>query len=155
MNQQTKTHQERVIATNKKAYHDYFIEDRFEAGLVLHGWEVKSLRAGRTQLKESYIILKKGEAWLIGAHISPLLTASTHINPDPIRTRKLLLHQREINKLRRAVEREGYTIVALDLHWQRNRAKLEIAIAKGKKQYDKRETEKRKDWERQKARLLK
>lgn len=145
----------RIIATNKKAYHDYFIENHYEAGLVLEGWEVKSIRAGRVQLKESYIILKGGEAWLIGAHISPLPTASTHINPDPLRTRKLLLNRRELNKLMTAKDRQGYTIVALDLHWKKNRVKAEIAMAKGKKRYDKRETEKRRDWEREKQRVMK
>jgi SsrA-binding protein len=141
------------LAENRKARHDYHIEDQFEAGLVLDGWEVKSLRAGRAQLKESYVIIKNGEAWLVGAHISPLATVSTHITPDPVRSRKLLLHQRELNKLIGAVQRKGYTIVPLNLHWKKGRAKLEIALAKGKKLYDKRETEKRRDWERQKQRL--
>ncbi len=154
MNKQSKKPTERSIATNKKAFHDYTIEERFEAGLVLEGWEVKSLRAGRIQLKESYVILKNGEAWLIGAHISPLTTASTHIHPDPIRTRKLLLHERELSKLFKAKEREGYTIVALDLHWLRNRVKVEIALAKGKKEHDKREATKQHDWAREKQRLL-
>ena len=153
MNKQT--HSNNLIASNKKALHDYFIEDRYEAGVMLQGWEVKSLRAGRVNLKESYILLKQGEAWLIGAHISPLDTASTHIHPDPIRTRKLLLHQRELNKLHVAKEREGYTIVALDLHWYKNRVKANIALAKGKKQFDKREVAKRKDWDREQRRLLK
>ncbi len=158
MNKQTKSkskQSQRIIASNKKARHDYFIEDRYEAGLVMEGWEVKSIRAGRVQLKESYIVLKNSEAWLIGAHISPLSTASTHINPDPVRTRKLLLNRRELNKLFTAKEREGYTIVALDLHWKKNHIKAEIALAKGKKLYDKRETQKRKDWEREKQRILK
>ncbi len=154
MNKQSKKSTERNIATNKKAFHDYIVEDRFEAGLVLEGWEVKSLRAGRIQLKESYVILKNGEAWLIGAHISPLNTASTHIHPDPTRTRKLLLHERELSKLFKAKEREGYTIVALDLHWLRNRVKIEIALAKGKKEHDKREATKQHDWAREKQRLL-
>ncbi len=153
MNKQSKP-VERLIASNKKAFHDYFIEDRFEAGLVLQGWEVKSLRAGRIQLKESYVILKKGEAWLIGVHISPLLTASTHINPDPVRTRKLLLNERELSKLHRAKEREGYTIVALDLHWHHNYVKAEIALAKGKKDHDKRAATKDREWDREKQRLL-
>ena len=145
----------RTIATNKKAFHDYFVEQRFEAGLALKGWEVKSLRAGRAQLKESYVILKHGEAWLVGAHISPLKTASTHVETDPTRSRKLLLHHRELNKLMSAKDREGYTIVALDLHWTNNHVKLEIATAKGKKQHDKRETQKRKDWDREKHRIMK
>ena len=153
MNKQSKA-VERLIASNKKAFHDYLIEDKYEAGLVLQGWEVKSLRAGRIQLKESYVILKHGEAWLIGAHISPLITASTHVNPDPVRTRKLLLHERELSKLHRAKEREGYTIVALDLHWYHNRVKVEIALAKGKKTHDKRAASKERDWQREKQRLL-
>jgi len=156
MNKQTKDKSvERLIASNKKAFHDYFIEQRFEAGLVLEGWEVKSLRAGRVQLKESYVVLKNGEAWLIGAHMSPLPTTSTHITADPVRTRKLLLHQRELAKLVVAKDRQGYTIVPLNLHWTHNRAKLEIAIAKGKKEHDKRESSKQKDWERERNRFLK
>lgn len=154
MNKQSKT-VERLIAANKKAFHDYTIEARFEAGLVLEGWEVKSIRAGKVQLKESYILLKKGEAWLIGAHISPLLSASTHIIPDPVRTRKLLLHERELSKLHRAKERDGYTIVPLDLHWHRNYIKAEIGIAKGKKTFDKRAATKEREWNREKQRLLK
>jgi SsrA-binding protein len=152
-----KNHQtpEKQIAGNKKAYHDYFIEERFEAGIALEGWEVKSIRAGRIQLKESYIILKNGEAWIIGAHISPLISASTHIHPDPTRTRKLLLHKKELNRLISAKEREGYTIVPLDLHWGKKRVKLEIAIAKGKKEYDKRDTIKNRDWQREQRRVLK
>ncbi len=142
-----------IIADNRKARHDYHIETQLEAGLVLEGWEIKSLRAGRAQLKESYVIIKGGEAWLVGAHISPLATASTHITPDPVRSRKLLLHHNELNKLTGAVQRKGYTIVPLNLHWKKGRAKLEIALAKGKKLYDKREAGKRRDWERQKQRL--
>ena len=146
----------RLIASNKKARHDYAIEAEFEAGLVLDGWEVKSIREGRAQLKESYIILKKGEAWLIGAHISPLKSASTHVDPDPIRSRKLLLNHREINKLFTAKDREGYTIVPLDLHWSvKNHVKMQIAIARGKKQHDKRAASKERDWQREKQRLLK
>jgi len=122
---------------------------------VLEGWEVKSIRDGRVQLKESYVLLKKGEAWLIGAHISPLPTASTHITPDPVRSRKLLLNQRELTKLQRACEREGYTVVALNFHWTKNRVKTEIALVKGKKLHDKRAAEKKKDWDREKHRLLK
>lgn len=145
----------RLIAQNKKARHDYSIEQTFEAGMVLEGWEVKSIRAGRVQLKESYITLHKGEAWLLGAHISPLPNVAEYINPDPTRSRKLLLNQKEISRLLSGKEREGYTIVPLDLHWTRNHVKAEIALAKGKKQYDKRETSKRRDWEREKQRLLK
>ncbi len=146
---------ERIIADNRKARHDYFIEQKFEAGLVLEGWEVKSLRDGRAQLKESYVIIKHGEAWLIGAHFSPLKTASTHITPDPIRTRKLLLHERELDKLKSAVERKGYTVVPVNLHWTRNRVKLEIGLAKGKQQHDKRESSKQADSKREIARALK
>ncbi len=146
---------ERLIASNKKAYHDYALETQFEAGLVLEGWEIKSIRDGHVQLKESYIMLKNSEAWLIGAHITPLKTASTHITPDPIRSRKLLLNRRELNKLASAKEREGYTIVPVDLHWFKNRVKIQIAIAKGKKQHDKRAAEKEKDWNREKLRILK
>jgi SsrA-binding protein len=153
MNKQSKT-VERLIVTHKKAFHDYLIEDRFEAGLALQGWEVKSIRAGRVQLKDSYVILKKGEAWLIGVHISPLISASTHVNPDPIRTRKLLLHERELGKLHKAKEREGYTIVALNLHWRHNRVKAEIALAKGKKVHDKRAAAKDREWNREKERFL-
>lgn len=143
------------VAVNKKARHDYFVEETFEAGLALEGWEVKSLRAGRAQLTEAYVHLRDGEAWLLGAHITPLPTASTHIDPDPTRTRKLLLHRRELDRLIGAVERKGYTLVPLDLHWSRGRAKLSIGLAKGKKQHDKRATEKDRDWQRQKARILK
>ncbi len=143
------------IATNRKANHDYFIEDRFEAGLVLEGWEVKSLRAGRVQLDQGYILLKHGEAWLFGALITPLQTASTHIHPEPQRSRKLLLNHREINKLIGNVERRGYTVVPLNLYWKNNRVKIEIGLAKGKKLHDKRATEKERDWQRQKQRLLK
>ena len=142
------------IVDNKKAFHDYFIEERFEAGLALEGWEVKSIRAGRAQIKEAYVILRNEEVYLIGAHISPLPTASTHINPDPVRTRKLLLHAEEIRKLIGKVERAGYALVPLDLHFTKSRIKLAIGLARGKKQYDKRETEKTLDWEREKARLV-
>ena len=144
-----------TIALNKKARHDYFVEDTFEAGIALLGWEVKSLRAGRAQITESYIVIKNGEAWLLGAHITPLPTASTHINPDPTRTRKLLLHHSELNKLIGAVERKGYTLVALAMYWKRGLVKLEIGLAKGKKQYDKRADLRAKDWQREKERLLK
>jgi len=144
-----------TIALNKKALHDYFIEEQFEAGLVLEGWEVKSLRAGRIQLKESYVTIKDGEAWLFGAHISPLPTASTHINPQPLRTRKLLLHRNELSKLIGALERKGYTLVPISMYWQRGRAKIKIGLAKGKKQYDKRAVERERDWQREKQRLFK
>lgn len=144
-----------TIALNKKARHDYFIEDRMEAGLVLEGWEVKSLREGRVQLSDSYVILKSGEAWLLGCLITPLQTASTHIKPDPTRTRKLLLHREELSKLVGAVERKGYALIPLALYWKHGRAKLEIGLAKGKKEYDKRATLKDRDWQRQKERLMK
>lgn len=142
------------IVQNKKAFHDYFIEEKYEAGMVLDGWEVKSIRAGRTNLKEAYVIIRGGELYLLGCHISPLPTASTHINPDPVRTRKLLLHAEEIHRLIGKVERAGFTLVPLDMHFVRGRIKLEIGLAKGKKQHDKRETEKEKDWQREKQRLL-
>lgn len=144
-----------VIAANRKARHDYFIEATFEAGLVLEGWEVKSLRAGNAQLTESYVYIRNGEAWLIGAHFSPLKTTSTHVNAQPTRSRKLLLHRQELDRLIGAVERKGMTLVPLDLHWHKGRAKLSIGIAKGKKQHDKRATDKDRDWQRQKARILK
>ena len=142
------------IITNKKAFHDYFIEERFEAGIVLEGWEVKAIRAGRANIKESYVIIKGGELFLIGMHISPLTSASTHNTHDPVRTRKLLLHEREISRLIGKVERAGYALVPLDLHFLRGRIKLEIGLAKGKKDYDKRATEKERDWQRDKARLM-
>ncbi len=142
------------IVDNKKAFHDYFIEERFEAGLTLEGWEAKSIRAGRAQIKEAYVVVKDGEIFLIGAHISPLAQASTHVSHDPVRTRKLLLHAREISKLIGKVERAGYALVPLDLHFAKGRVKVEIGLAKGKKQYDKRETEKQKDWVREKARMM-
>ena len=144
-----------TIALNRKARFDYFIEQEFEAGVALEGWEVKSLRDGRAQLKESYVVILRGEIFLIGAHISPLGSASTHINPDPTRSRKLLLHKKEISKLIGARERDGYTIVPLSLYWKRGKAKAKIALAKGKKQYDKRETIKQREWDRDKHRLLK
>lgn len=143
-----------TIALNKKARHDYFIEDRFEAGIALEGWEVKSLRAGKAQISESYVLLKDNEAWLFGALITPLQTASTHIQPDPTRTRKLLLHRQEISKLIGATERKGYTVVATAMYWKQGRAKVEIGLAKGKKEYDKRAVDKERDWDRQKQRLL-
>ena len=143
------------IARNKKAWHDYFIEEEFEAGLVLEGWEVKSLRAGAAQLKEGYVIIRNGELFLFGAHFSPLNTASTHVHPAPVRSRKLLLHQTEIDKLTGAVERRGYTLVPLALYWKRSRAKLQIALAKGKKQHDKRAAIRQREWDREQHRLLK
>lgn len=144
-----------TIALNKKAGHDYFIEDRYEAGLALEGWEVKSLRAGRVQLRDSYVLLKNGEAYLFGALITPLPTASTHIQPDPQRTRKLLLHRDELARLIGAVERKGYALIATAMYWKRGRAKLEIGLARGKKEHDKRAVEKERDWQREKHRLLK
>lgn len=145
---------ERLIAENRKARFEYFIEDRFEAGMALQGWEVKAMRAGRAQLSEAYVYVKGGECFLFGAHITPLKTTSTHIVADPVRTRKLLLNKSELNRLIGAVERKGYTIVPLDLHWKAGRAKLEMGLAKGKKQHDKRATEKERDWSRDKARIL-
>lgn len=144
-----------TIALNKKARHDYAIEDEFEAGIALEGWEVKSLRAGRAQLKESYVIIRHGELFLFGAHFSPLTAASTHIRADPTRTRKLLLNRREIDRLVGSVERAGYTIVPLSLYWKKGRVKLKIALARGKKQYDKRASIKEREWERDKQRLAK
>jgi len=142
------------ISDNRKAHFDYFIEDRYEAGLVLEGWEVKAIRAGRAQIKEGYVMIRDAELFLIGAHISPLQSASTHIHPDATRTRKLLLHAEEISKLIGKVEQRGYTLVPLNLHYKAGRVKCEIGLAKGKKQHDKRETEKQRDWDREKARLM-
>ena len=155
MAKKKKDNNSNTIAINRKARYDYAIEDQFEAGIVLEGWEVKSLRDGRAQLKESYVTVYKGEVFLVGAHFSPLASASTHVNPVPTRSRKLLLHKREISKLIGATERDGYTIVPLSLYWQRGKAKVKIALAKGKKQYDKRQSIKQRDWDRQKQRLLK
>lgn len=143
------------IVDNKKAFHDYFIEERFEAGMALEGWEVKSIRAGRVQLKEAYVIIRNAEIYLFGAHISALPTASTHVNPDPLRTRKLLLKAEEIKRLIGKVERSGYTLVPLNLHYQRGRIKCEIGLAKGKKQHDKRDTERERDAEREISRVMK
>ena len=143
------------IAENKKAFFDYFIEERYEAGLVLECWEVKAIRANRAQIKEGYVILKQGAFYLIGAHISALPEASTHVNPDPVRTRKLLLHEEEIKKLIGRVEQRGYTLVPLNLHYKGGRIKLEIGLAKGKKQHDKRDAEKEKDWKREQQQLMK
>lgn len=142
------------IADNRKARHDYHIEEDYEAGLALEGWEVKSLRAGRAQLKEAYVIVRNGEIFLFGAHFSPLPTASTHIHPDPTRTRKLLMHREEINRLIGAVERRGYTLVPLRLYWKKGRAKLAVALGKGKQQHDKREDIKKRDWQREQGRLM-
>ena len=142
------------IIANKKAFHDYFIEEKFEAGIVLQGWEVKAIRAGRANIKESYVVVRDGEVFVFGMHITPLPEASTHVNPDPTRTRKLLLHEKQISTLIGQVERAGYTLMPLDLHYQRGRIKLEIGLAKGKKQHDKRESEKERDWDREKARLM-
>jgi SsrA-binding protein len=143
------------IAVNRRARYDYFIEDRFEAGVALLGWEVKSLRAGRLQLQEAYVLLKGDEAWLFGAHISPLPTASTHVLPDPTRSRKLLMHRRQIDALIGAVERKGRTIVPLAMYWKNGRAKLEIGLARGKKEHDKRDNTRERDWQREKARVMK
>ena len=142
------------LVDNIKAFHDYFVEDRYEAGIVLEGWEIKAIRAGRAQIKESYVIIKDGELFLLGAHISPLIQASTHIKADPVRTRKLLLHKHEISKLIGKVERSGYAMVPIDLHFTRGRVKLSVGLAKGKKQHDKRSTEKDRDWNREKAQLM-
>lgn len=149
-----KSQPDNSIARNKKAFHDYFIEQRWEAGLALQGWEVKSLRAGRAQLKEAYVIVRDGEAYLFGCHISPLPSASSHVDADPTRTRKLLLHREELNKLIGAVERRGYTLTPLALYWKRGKAKLEIGLARGKKDFDKRAAEKERDWDREKQRLM-
>ncbi len=144
-----------TIVSNKKARHDYFIEDNYEAGVVLEGWEVKSLREGKVQLVDSYVLLKNGEAFLLGSLITPLLSASTHITPDPTRTRKLLLHKDQISKLAALVDRKGYAVIALSLYWKRGRVKADIGIAKGKKDYDKRAVQKDRDWKRDKQRILK
>ena len=141
------------IIENKKAFFDYFIEDRIEAGLVLEGWEVKAIRAGRSNIKEAYVVIRSAELFLIGSHISPLPEASTHIHPDPVRTRKLLLHTDQINKLIGKAEQKGYTLVPLNLHYSRGRIKCEIGLAKGKKQFDKRQTEKERDWNREKSQI--
>ncbi|MBY0545026.1 MAG: SsrA-binding protein SmpB [Gammaproteobacteria bacterium] len=145
----------KTITYNKKARFEYELEDQFEAGIVLDGWEVKSLREGKVQLVDSYILIKNREAWLIGALITPLGTVSTHIKPDPRRTRKILLHRAELNKLIGLVERKGYTVIPISLYWKKNKVKISIALAKGKKLYDKRQTEKNRDWERQKQQVKK
>ena len=144
-----------AILDNKKAFHDYFIEERFEAGMVLQGWEVKSIREGRANLKEAYVIVRGSEIFLFGAHISPLATASTHIHPEALRTRKLLLNAAEIKKLIGKVERAGYTLVPINLHYTRGRIKCEVGLAKGKKLHDKRESDKERDWDREKAQIMK
>jgi len=143
------------IAQNKKARFDYFIEDRLEAGLALLGWEVKSMRAGKAQLTDSFVIFRDGEAWLLGSHVTPLNTVSTHVIAEPKRTRKLLMNRREIDRLIGLVERKGYTLIALELYWSKNRVKVSVGLAKGKKQHDKRDTEKDRDWQRDKSRALK
>jgi len=143
------------IAQNRKAWHDYFIEQKHEAGMVLHGWEVKSMRAGRAQLKEAYVVVENGEIFLIGSHISPLPSASTHIHPDPVRKRKLLLHRQEISKLIGSVERKGYTLVPLSLYWKQGKAKIEIGLAKGKQAHDKRASIKERESNREVARAVK
>lgn len=144
-----------MIAVNRRARHDYFIEDTFEAGLSLLGWEVKCLREGRAQIAEAYVNLRKGEAWLVGAHFSPLTSTSTHVKADPTRARKLLLNRNELDRLTGAVERKGFALIPLNLHWHKGRAKLDIGLGKGKKQHDKRADKKDQDWQRQKARILK
>ncbi|MGV6825475.1 MAG: SsrA-binding protein SmpB [bacterium] len=144
-----------TIALNKKARHDYFIEDKLEAGIALEGWEVKSLRENRVNLKEGYVIFQGNEAWVIGAHITPLSTASTHVTTNPTRKRKLLLHRRELDRLRGLVERKGYTLLPTAMYWKRGRAKLEIGVGRGKKQHDKRAATKERDWQREQARMLK
>jgi len=150
-----KQRSERTIAQNRKARFDFFIEEDFEAGLELQGWEVKSLREGKAQLTESYVVLRDNQAWLLGAHITPLLSASTHVETDPTRTRRLLLHRNEIDRLTGLVERRGYTLVPLELYWSKGRAKLAVGLARGKKQHDKRATEKERDWQLERARVLK
>ncbi|MCZ6771291.1 MAG: SsrA-binding protein SmpB [Proteobacteria bacterium] len=154
-NKNTKSKQPGSIAQNKKARYDYHIEERFEAGLVLEGWEVKSLRAGKVQLRDTYVLLKDGEAFLFGALINPLPSASTHVDPEPQRTRKLLLHRREIDYVKGAVERKGMALIALALYWKNGKVKVEIGLARGKKQHDKRAVEKDRDWQREKARIMK
>lgn len=143
-----------TIAQNRRARHEYFIEDKFEAGLVLMGWEVKSLRAGKANLTDAYVLLKNNEAWLFGAHITPLLQASTHVIADPTRSRKLLLNRREIERISGGVQQKGYTCVPLSLYWSQGRVKCEVALVKGKQLHDKRDTEKNRDWQREKARLM-
>ncbi|MBT8063878.1 MAG: SsrA-binding protein SmpB [Gammaproteobacteria bacterium] len=145
----------KTIAVNKRARFEYYIEDRLEAGLALEGWEVKALREGRVQFADSYVLLKDNEAFLFGCQINPLPTASTHVTPDPLRTRKLLLHRREIDRLTGAVDRKGFSVIPTAMYWSRGRAKVEIGLARGKRQHDKRKTEKDRDWERQRSRIMK
>ena len=154
MNKEKAEEAQRTIAVNRRARHDYFIEDHFEAGLVLLGWEVKSMREGRAQVADAYVKVIGEEAWLVGAHFTPPSGISTHVHPDPTRTRKLLLHADELRKLVGKVQRSGFTLVPLDLHWTRGRAKLEVGLAKGKKQHDKRADIKAREWQREKGRLL-
>ena len=154
MAKSTKDEGRALIAENRRARHDYFIEEHYEAGISLMGWEVKSMRAGKAQIAEGYVVIRGGEIFLIGAHITPLSSASTHVITDPVRPRKLLLNRAEIDKLIGAVERSGYTIVPLELYWKGGRAKARIGLAKGKKQHDKRATEKDRDWQRDKARVM-
>ncbi|HJO34852.1 MAG: SsrA-binding protein SmpB [Pseudomonadota bacterium] len=154
-NSNVKTKNERLIVANRKARHEYAIEDTFEAGIALQGWEVKALRAGRAQLTEAYVIVREGEAFLLGGHINPLPAASTHVVAEPQRTRKLLLHRRELDRLIGAVERRGYALVPLRMYWERGLAKLEIGLAKGKKAHDKRAAERERDWQRERQRILK
>lgn len=151
----TSKQQSSTIAINKKARFDYFIENEYEAGLVLEGWEVKSLRAGKINLVDAHILIKRGEAWLLGAQIQPLSTAAVHTYPDSSRTRKLLLNRRELSQLIGSVERQGYTLIPLSLYWKKNRIKMKIALAKGKKSHDKRETIKDRDWQRARSRIMK
>ncbi len=146
---------QKAIAFNRKALHEYTLEERYEAGIVLQGWEVKSLRAGKAQIQDSYVLIKKGEAWLVNTHISPLLSASSHVRPEPTQTRKLLLHRRQLNTLIGLVERKGYTLIPLSLYWHQAKVKVEIALVKGKKEYDKRADEKDKDWKREQQKLFK
>jgi SsrA-binding protein len=155
VNKKTSKSSSTTIALNKRAQHDYNLEQRFEAGLALQGWEVKSIRAGKAQLVDSYVLLRDGEAWLIGANITPLASASTHVIADPQRTRKLLLHAKELAQLFAATQQKGFTCVATALYWKGNKVKCEIALGKGKKQHDKRASERERDWQRQKQRLLK
>lgn len=142
------------IAQNRKAFHDYFVDERYEAGVVLAGWEVKAIRAGRVQLSDAYVVVRNAALWLVGAHISPLPTVSTHFIPDPTRTRKLLMHAEEIKRLIGKVEQRGYTLIPLDMHYKKGRIKLEIALARGKLKHDKRASEREREWQRDKQRLL-
>ena len=155
MNTNKKSNGSSTIAVNKRARFEYHIEERIEAGIALEGWEVKALREGRVQFADSYVLLKDNEAWLFGCQINPLPTVSTHVTPDPVRTRKLLLHRREIDRLVGAVDRRGYTVIPTAMYWSRGRAKVEIGMARGKQQHDKRKTQKDRDWERQKGRIMK